>query len=292
MKKINNGNLKLAVQKDGRLAAESINLLKKAGLEFESYTRSLFTTVKNFPLEILYLREKDIPYYIQEGAADIGIVGENIVLEQRLKVKYLSKLGFGRCNLSIAVPKESKFKTLKDLDGLRIATSYPQSTSSFLKKAGIDASIVLIRGSVEISPALGMADAVCDLVSTGSTLALNDLRVLDTVFTSEALLVGASNPNLSTSKQLLLAKFLTRVEGVLSAQKSKYIMMNAPAAILPRIKKLIPGLLSPTISPLERSGWISIQSLVAEDVFWDTIEELKKIGAQGILVLPIEKIIL
>ncbi len=288
---MSNQNLKLAIQKSGRLTKETLNFLRNSGLEFESYQQKLFSTCRNFPLEILFVRDDDITDYVQTGAVDMGIVGQNGINEKMPKVKKLLNLRFCFCSLVTAVPKESAIKEIKDLQGKKIATSYPNSTKYFLSQNDLTATIVPIRGSVEITPTLGIADAIVDLTSTGSTLALNDLRSIAKLYDSEAVLIANSKTTQDSLKQKLINKLLLRFKGVLSAQKYKYVMMNAPQNILPKIKKIIPGLKSPTVSPLAKSGWISVQSVVKEDIFWDTIERLQQVGATGIIVLPIEKMI-
>lgn len=290
MKKLNNGSIKLAIQKNGRLTESTITLLKNAGLEFENYKQKLFSSCWNFPLNIVFLRDDDIPDYVESGAVDIGIVGENVIYEQKNSVNVKLKLGFGFCSLCLAVPKESLINSAKELMTKRIATSYPQSTKQYLKEREVNAEIIRINGSVEIAPALQMADGVIDLVSSGSTLALNDLRVIEKIFDSQAVLV--ENKNLSKEKKAITQKLLTRLNGVLAAQNYKYVMMNAPDSILNTIQQIVPGLKSPTISSLAAKGWISIQTVIKEDVFWETIEKLKEAGATGILVLPVEKLIL
>lgn len=242
-------------------------------------------------MEILYIRDDDIPDYVEAGTVDIGILGQNILNEKRPKVKKLLNLRFGFCSLVVAVPKESAIDDISKLTGYKIATSYPKSTEKFLKEQKIPASIVAISGSVEITPALGVADAIVDLTSTGSTLALNDLRILTKIYDSESVLI-ANNESLVNGKKDLLTRLITRFKGVLSAKDYKYVLMNAPEKVLPRLKKITPGLKSPTISSLERDGWVSIQTVIKEDIFWETIERLKNIGASGIIVLPIEKMIL
>lgn len=291
MADLNSKNLKLAIQKQGRLTDETLEFLRKSGLEFESYKQRLFSSCRNFPLEILYVRDDDIPDYVASGTVDLGIVGQNILNEERPKVKKLLNLRYGFCSLIIAVPKESEIKDIKELKGKKIATSYPESTKKFFQKNNIPVDIVSISGSVEITPALGVAQAVVDLTSTGSTLALNDLRALTKVYDSEAVLI-ANEQTLINGKKVLLEKLITRFKGVLSAKDYKYVMMNAPEDVLPKLKKITPGLKSPTISPLAKEGWISVQTVIKEDVFWETIERLKQIGATGIIVLPIEKMII
>lgn len=292
MKQLTNTNLKLAVQKNGRLTEDTIQLLRSAGLEFESYNQRLFATCRNFPLDILYLRDDDIPDYVQTGAVDVGIVGSNMVVETGSKVKTELKLDFGFCSLSLAVPKESSIQKPSQLKNATIATSYPTLTRKYFKEKNIPVEIVTITGSVEIAPALNMANAIVDLVSTGSTLALNDLRVVEKVYESQAVLIANTKPGLPAKKQYLLQKLLVRIKGVLAAKNYKYIMMNAPEKILPGLQEVVPGLKSPTVSPLTTPGWVSIQTVVKEDVFWETIEKLKTAGATGILVLPIEKLII
>jgi len=292
MTNINNKNLKLAVQKEGRLTEETLEFLRKSGLEFESYKQRLFSTCRNFPLEILYVRDNDIPDYIASGAVDLGILGQNLLYEKRPKVKKLLNLRYGFCSLVVAIPKESEIKDIKDLNNKTIATTYPKSTLSFFEKNKISVKTILISGSVEIAPTLGVAQAIADLMSMGSTLALNDLKPLTKIYDSEAILITNEKSTLQELKKILLEKLLIRFKGVLSAKNYKYIMMNAPREILPRLKKIVPGLKSPTISPLAKGGWISVQTVVKEDIFWETIEKLKQAGASGIIVLPIEKMIL
>jgi ATP phosphoribosyltransferase len=291
MANINNKSLKLAVQKEGRLTEETLDFLRKSGLEFESYKQRLFSTCRNFPLEILYVRDDDIPDYVASGTVDLGIIGQNLLYEERPKVKKLLNLRYGFCTLMLAVPKESEIKTISDLEGRTVATTYPKSTLNFLKRNNITAQMVKISGSVEIAPALGVAQAIADLMSTGSTLALNDLRPLIKIYDSEAVLIANEKSTSVSGKQILLEKIMLRFKGVLSAKNYKYVMMNAPLEILPKLKKIVPGLKSPTISPLAKDGWISVQTVIKEDVFWQTIEKLKYAGASGIIVLPIEKII-
>ncbi len=290
MTKLNTKNLKLAIQKQGRLTEETLEFLRRSGLEFESYNQRLFSLCRNFPLEILFVRDDDIPDYVASGIVDLGILGQNILNEERPKVKKLLNLRYGFCSLIVAVPKESKINKVSDLNNKTIATTYPKSTKNFLKKNNISSEIIRISGSVEIAPALGVAEAIVDLTSTGSTLALNDLRILTKIYDSEAVLI-ANGKTLFNDKKGLLEKLITRFKGVLSAKNYKYVMMNAPEEILSKIKKIVPGLKSPTVAPLAKTGWISVQTVIKEEVFWETIERLKSIGAQGIIVLPIEKII-
>lgn len=286
----NGKNLKLAIQKNGRLTDETLDFLWKSGLEFESSKQKLFSNCWNFPLEILYLRDNDIPKYVEEGIVDLGIIGQNLLNEKRPQVKKLLNLRFGFCSLVIAAPRDSSIKNIQDLANYRIATTYPKSCQKFFKEKNIPVELVEISGSVEISPALGIAQAIVDLTSTGSTLLLNELRVVEKIYDSEAVFI-ANKKILSQIKIKLLEKLLLRFKGVLSAKNYKYVMMNAPENILSDIKKIVPGLKSPTIAPLAKAGWISIQTVIKEDVFWETIERLKTGGASGIIVLPVEKLI-
>lgn len=286
-----NGNLKLAIQKEGRLTEETLAFLRSAGLVFESYKQRLFSTVRNFPLEILYVRDDDIPDYVASGTVDIGILGQNVLNEERPVVKKLLNLQYGYCSLVVAVLKESPVTKIEDLKNKRIATSYPSSAAYFFKTRKIPIDIVQIHGSVEITPSLGVADAIVDLTSSGSTLAMNDLRILEKLYDSEAVFIANPQTMKAKGKQMLIDKLLLRLKGVLSAKQYKYVLMNAPDLMIPRLKKYIPGLKSPTISPLAKPGWVSVAAVIKEDVFWETIEKLKTLGATGILVLPIEKMI-
>lgn len=291
MANINNKNLKLAIQKQGRLTLETLEFLKNTGLEFESYKQRLFSSCRNFPLEILYVRDDDIPNYVASGTVDLGILGQNVLNEERPKVKKLLNLRYGFCSLIVAVPKESGITKIEQLKGKIIATSYPKSTKEFFQKNNLSVEVIKISGSVEITPALNIAQAIVDLTSTGSTLALNDLKVLTKIYDCESVLI-ASEQVLVNGKKDLLAKLITRFKGVLCAKNYKYVMMNAPQDLLPAVKKIIPGLKSPTVAPLAQKGWISVQTVIQENLFWETIEKLKKIGASGIIVLPIEKMII
>jgi ATP phosphoribosyltransferase len=289
---LNGSNLKIAIQKKGRLTDFTLDLLRRSGLEFEVYGNRLFSNCRNFPLDILFLRDDDIPEYVQDGVCDLGIVGRNVVREKNAEVEELEPLGFGRCRLALAVPKDSEVTSLDQLEGKVIATSYPTILSSFLKDRDVEAEVVEVRGSVEITPSLKVADAICDLVSTGSTLMMNGLVVLEEVFKSEALLVANSTSIKVENKQRDCERLLVRIRSSLLARRRKYIMMNAPRKALSKIEAILPGLESPTVVPLAEEGMIAIHSVVAEDTFWDDIERLKEAGATGILVLPIEKIIL
>jgi len=281
--------LKIAIQKSGRLYDDSIKILKECGIEFSNGLNKLKTEAQNFPLEVFFLRDDDIPQYVEDDVANIGIVGENVVVETNKEVKIIEKLGFGKCRLSIAVPKGMKFKSLTDLNGKRIATTYSTVLTKFLKKEKINAEIHEISGSVEIAPGIGLADAICDLVSSGSTLFMNGLKEVEVVMKSEAVLI--SNKNLSDAQNKLLDKLLFRINAVKKSKNNKYILLNAPNNKLNAICKILPGMKSPTILPLVEKGWSSVHSVVNENDFWEIIEKLKENGAQGILVVPIEKMI-
>jgi ATP phosphoribosyltransferase len=282
--------LKIAIQKSGRLYDDSLKLLKECGIEFSNGVNKLRTEAYNFPLEVLFLRDDDIPQYVADQVVDIGIVGENIVLEKDKDVSVIEKLGFGKCRLSIAVPKTMNYETTSSLNGKKIATSYPQLVSEFLRKNKINAEIHEISGSVEIAPGIGLADVICDLVSSGSTLFLNGLKEAEVVLHSEAILI--SNKNLANEKKRLIEKLLFRIQAVKKAKKHKYILLNVPNAKIDTISKLLPGMKSPTVMPLAQEGWSSFHSVVNEDDFWNIIEKLKEAGAEGILVSPIEKMII
>jgi ATP phosphoribosyltransferase len=279
--------LKIAIQKSGRLNEKSVELLKKCGLSFDNYKSSLISPVSNFPLEILFLRDDDIPEYVRDGIADLGIVGENVICETRADVAYLQRLGFGKCSLKIAVPNASGIRNVSDLNGKAIATSYPNILQDYLKKNKLTAEIRTISGSVEISPGLGMSDAICDLVSTGGTLKSNGLQAFADVMSSEAILIGRK----SDSENDLILELLQRVQSVLRARETKYVVLNAERKNLSAIMDLLPGIKSPTVVPLAEEGWVAIHTVIPEKDFWDKISRLKAVGAQGIVVLPIEKII-
>ena len=282
-------NLKIAVQKKGRLYDGSMALLKECGIDVSNGNNQLRVQAANFPLEVFFLRDDDIPEYVQDAVADIGFVGENVIAEKNKQVTSVEKLGFGKCRLSIAIPKTGAIKTVADLNGKKIATSYPLVLSNYLREKNINATIQEISGSVEIAPKIGLAEAICDLVSSGSTLFSNELTELETILRSEAVLI--SNKNLSAEKQSLLDKLLFRIKAVKKAKNNKYVLLNAPNDKLDAIVKLLPGMKSPTILPLAESGWRSVHSVISENDFWEVIESLKANGAQGILIIPIEKMI-
>ncbi len=282
--------LKIAIQKSGRLYEDSIKLLKNCSIEINIGIDKLKTTAINFPLEILFLRDDDIPQYLEDGIADIGIVGKNVLLEKRNKIKIKEYLGFGKCRLSIAVPKSLVYKDIEDLNGKKIATSYPYLVKKFFSKKYINADIHEISGAAEIAPGIGLADCICDLVSSGTTLFMNGLKEVETILKSEAVL--ASNLDLDSEKNNIMNKFLFRIRAVKKAKDNKYILLNVPNNKLNKIIFSIPGIKSPVILPLENSECSSVHTVVNENDFWGIIENLKSLGVQDILVLPIEKIIL
>ena len=283
-------SLKIAVQKSGRLYDGSMKLLKECGIEVSNGNNQLRVVAANFPVEVFFLRDDDIPEYVQDAVADIGFVGENMVYESNKKVEIIEKIGFGKCRLSLAVPKNGLLQSISDLNGKKIATSYPFILSNFLKEKNITASIHEISGSVEIAPKIGLADAICDLVSSGSTLFTNELKEIETILTSEAVLI--SNKNLTAEKRIILESLLFRIRSVKKARNNKYVLLNAPNDKLEKICSLLPGMKSPTILPLAEPGWSSVHSVIIETDFWNVIEKLKANGAQGILIIPIEKMIL
>ena len=281
--------LRLAIQKSGRLSEESIKLIKECGIEFSSGGGTLKSVAHNFPLEVLFLRDDDIPGYVADGVADIGIVGENVAVETRKKLTTVRQLGFSTCRLSIGVPKSMEFTSKESLNGMRIATSYPNILSDYLFENNIKASIHEISGSVEIAPGIGLADAICDIVSSGSTLISNGLKETEVVFRSQAIL--AACPQLSADKQAILDELMFRISAVKNAEKTKYIMLNVPDHAIKTVTNLLPGVKSPTVMPLAEKGWSSLHSVVKESDFWEILSKLKEAGAEGILVLPIEKIV-
>ena len=282
--------LKLAIQKNGRLSEKSLKLLEECGIKISNGTRKLKAVSSNFPLEILFLRDDDIPQYVEQGVADIGIIGLNEVLEQKKNIEIVQKLGFAQCRLSLAIPKEENYNGIQYFENKKVATSYPEILSNYFQENNINAQIEKIGGSVEIAPGIGLSDGIFDIISTGSTLLTNGLKEVETVLESEAVLI--SRQNLSDENQEILNKLLFRINAVKEASESKYILLNAPNENLEKIINLLPGMKSPTVLPLAESGWSSIHSVIKEDKFWDVIENLKKEGAQGILVLEIEKMIL
>jgi ATP phosphoribosyltransferase len=282
--------LKIAIQKSGRLTEDSQNLFSECSIEIQDGKRQLLAPSPNFPIDLLYLRDDDIPQYIEDGIADVGILGENIYVESGALLRIAKRLGFAKCRLSLAVQRSEKYSGSDFFQGKRIATTYPNIVKKYLAEKGISAEIHQISGSVEIAPNIGLADAICDIVSTGSTLMSNGLKEVETVMYSEALMVA--NQNLSAEKEQILQKLLFRIAAVETAKKNKYILLNAPNESISEICSILPGMKSPTILPLAKEGWSSLHSVVNEEVFWEVIDQLKEKGAQGILVVPIEKMIL
>lgn len=282
--------LKIAIQKSGRLHDDSVKLLKDCGIDIKNGANKLKTEADNFPMEIYFLRDDDIPQYVEDEVADIGIVGENVIYEKNKQVQIVEKLGFGKCRLSVAVSKAESYSDLNYLNGKRIATSYPGILGNFLKDNKVNAEIHEISGSVEIAPGIGLADAIVDLVSSGSTLLANGLKEVQTILRSEAALI--KNSKLTDAQNKLLEKLLFRIRSVKKAKNNKYVLLNAPNDNLQKIISLLPGMKSPTVLPLAEPGWSSVHSVLNENEFWDIIEKLKEAGAQGILVVPIEKMII
>lgn len=282
--------LKLAIQKSGRLNEDSMRLLKECGIDISNGVNKLKADASNFPIEVFFLRDDDIPQYVQDGVADIGFVGENVVYEKSKKVEVAYELGFGKCRLSFAVRKGEEFTGPQFLEGKKIATSYPVLVQKYLDQHKVKAEIHEISGSVEIAPGIGLADVVCDLVSSGSTLFMNGLKESETILNSQAVLVKRNN--LPAELVSILERLLFRMESVKKAKKNKYVLLNAPNAQLDKIIALLPGMKSPTIVPLATEGWSSVHTVIAEADFWNLIEQLKAVGAEGILVIPIEKMIL
>ena len=281
--------LKVAIQKKGRLSEKSLELLKECGIKVSNGDRKLKTNAKNFPMEILFLRDDDIPHYVEQGVADIGILGENEVLERDKNVITLERLGFGNCRLSLAIPKDDVYTDVSFFQDKKVATSYPKILGKFFKEKNIQAEIEEISGSVEIATSIGLADGIFDIVSTGSTLVMNGLKEIEAVLKSEAVII--SNKNLSKEKAEIVEKLLFRIKAYKNGTNNKYILLNAPNESLDDICTLIPGMRSPTVLPLSESGWSSVHSVVQEDDFWNVIDALKSNGAEGILVVPIEKMI-
>lgn len=282
--------LKIAIQKSGRLYDDSVKLLKDCGIDIRNGINKLKTECENFPLEIFFLRDDDIPQYVEDGVADAGIVGENVLVEKAKKADIVEKLGFGKCRLSIAVSKSDEYMGPFSLQDKKIATSYPVIVQQFLDRNEVRAEIHEISGSVEIAPGIGLADAIADLVSSGSTLFMNGLKEVEPIFQSQAVLIR--NTSLDPARQELLDKLLFRIRSVKKAKNNKYVLLNAPNENLKEIISLLPGMKSPTVLPLAEPGWSSVHSVIREDDFWEIIEKLKNAGAQGILVVPIEKMIL
>ncbi len=282
--------LKIAVQKSGRLNEDSMRLLKDIGISIDNGKDQLKASANNFPLEVFYLRNGDIPQYLRDGVVDIAIIGENVLIEKGNDIQYVEKLGFSKCRVSIAVPKSAKHTSIKDLENKRIATSYPNTVNQFLEKNSVNADLHIINGSVEIAPNIGLADAIVDIVSSGSTLFKNNLKEEETILKSEAVL--AVSPLISSENQEILNKIQFRIQSVLKGRDSKYVLLNAPNEKLKDIIKILPGMKSPTVLPLAEKGWSSVHTVISKNQFWEIIDELKQKGAQGILVCPIEKMVL
>ena len=282
--------LRIAIQSKGRLLEESLNLLQESGIKLSSGKRSLLLRSKTFPAEILFLRDDDIPQAVSDGIADVGIVGENEFVERKQNAEIIKRLGFSKCRLSLAIPREADYNGLSWFAGKKIATSYPGILTEFLKKNAIKADIHVINGSVEIAPGIGLADAVFDITSSGSTLLSNHLKEVEAVMQSEAILIA--NANISKENRKILSDLIFRIEAVQTAEDKKYILLNAPNEKLPEIFDILPGMRSPTVLPLAQEGWSSVHSVINEKRFWEVIGKLKAAGAEGILIIPIEKMIL
>ena len=282
--------LRIAIQKSGRLYEDSVQLLKECGIDLRNVKDRLKTESDNFPLEVFFLRDDDIPQYVEDGVADIGIVGENVLYEKNKQATIVEKLGFGKCRLSVAIPRIQQYEGVQSLQGKRIATSYPYLVNEFLAKNNLQAEIHEISGSVEIAPGIGLADVVADLVSSGSTLLMNGLKEVEVILQSQAVLIR--NNGLNAEQQKLVEKLVFRIRAVKKAKHNKYVLLNAPNDKVQEIISLLPGMKSPTVLPLAEEGWSSVHSVLSEDTFWDIIEQLKAAGAQGILVVPIEKMII
>lgn len=283
-------NLRIAIQKAGRLHDESMEILKDIGISIDNGKDQLKAAARDFPVEVFYLRNGDIPQYLRDGVVDAAIIGENILIEKGSDLPFVERLGFSKCKVSIAVPKESDATCLKDLAGKEIATSYPETVKRFLEAQGVTAKLHIINGSVEIAPNIGLADGICDIVSSGSTLFKNGLKEIEVLLKSEAVL--AVSPKMDAERKAILAKIQFRIQSVLKGRNSKYILLNAPNDKLPEIIKILPGMRSPTVLPLAEKGWSSVHTVISKNEFWEIIDELKSKGAEGILVCPIEKMVL
>jgi len=283
-------NLKIAVQKSGRLHDESLRLFQDCGISIDNGKDQLKATAKNFPLDIYYLRNGDIPKYLKDGVIDCAILGENILVEKGEEIVVVEKLGFSKCRVSLAVSKNDDYTSIQDLEGKRIATSYPVTTRKFLKEFGVTADLHIINGSVEIAPNIGLSDAICDIVSSGSTLFKNNLKEVEVIMKSEAVL--AKSPKIASGIDSVLEKLKFRIASVLMARDSRYVLLNAPNDRLEEIITILPGMKSPTVLPLANEGWCSLHSVIRQEEFWEVIDKLKAAGAEGILVCPIEKMVL
>ncbi|MGB5666443.1 MAG: ATP phosphoribosyltransferase [Maribacter sp.] len=282
--------LRIAIQKSGRLNEDSLEILKNCGVSIDNGKDQLKASARNFPLEVFYLRNGDIPQYLSDGVVDAAIIGENVLIEKGGDIEIIEKLGFSKCRVSLAVPKSVKYNSVKDFKGKRIATSYPNTVQNYLKEKGVEADLHIINGSVEIAPNIGLADAICDIVSSGSTLFKNNLKEVEIMLKSEAVL--AVSKKISEERRAILGKLQFRIKSVLQARQSKYVLLNAPNNKLDDILRLLPGMRSPTVLPLAEKGWSSVHTVINKDKFWEVIDELKQAGAEGILVCPIEKMVL
>jgi len=282
--------IRIAIQKSGRLNEDSLRILKDCGISIDNGKDQLKASSRNFPLEVFYLRNGDIPQYLRDGVVDIAIIGENVLIEKGADIEFVEKLGFSKCKVSLAIPKSVTYNSVRDLEGKRIATSYPNTVRDYLKEHGVQADLHIINGSVEIAPNIGLADAICDIVSSGSTLFKNNLKEVEVMLKSEAVL--AVSPQISEERRAILRKMQFRIKSVLQARQSKYVLMNAPNDKLDAILQLLPGMRSPTVLPLAEEGWSSVHTVINQDTFWEVIDELKSAGAEGILVCPIEKMVL
>ncbi|MBQ0733221.1 ATP phosphoribosyltransferase [Aquimarina celericrescens] len=282
--------IKIAIQKSGRLNEDSVKILKDCGISIDNGKDQLKAQTRNFPMEVMFLRNGDIPQYLRDGVVDIAIIGENVLIEKGKDISIAERLNFSKCKVSLAVPKDFEYNSIDDLDGKRIATSYPNTVNEYLDRQGISAELHQISGSVEIAPNIGLADAICDIVSSGSTLFKNNLKEVEVMLTSEAVL--AVSPKISEENKKLLEKLQFRIKAVLKARNSKYVLLNAPNDKIEDIVKILPGMRSPTVLPLAEKGWSSIHTVVEKNKFWDILDELKAEGAEGILVCPIEKMVL
>lgn len=287
-----NGNLKLAIQKSGRLSEKSLQLLRTCGLDIDNYSNRLMVTTRNYDLDLLFLRDDDIPEYVQDGVADIGIVGEDVVIEKEADVEMIKKLGFGKCRLMLAGPENENIDDVRQLNGKKVATSYPKILANYFSDNKINAKIITISGSVEIAPSLGIADYICDIVSTGNTLKLNKLKKYMTVFDSEAVLIGNKNIEKDSEKYAKLKNLIVRIESALNAKNSKYLMMNVRKDSLEAVRNVLPSLKSPTILPLADESMLAVHAVIPSDMFWEIQEDLHKAGASGLLLVPIENMIL
>ncbi|WP_026809750.1 ATP phosphoribosyltransferase [Arenibacter latericius] len=282
--------IKIAIQKSGRLNEDSLQILKDCGISIDNGKDQLKASSRNFPLEVFYLRNGDIPQYLRDGVVDIAIIGENVLIEKGDDISIVERLGFSKCKVSLAIPKAETYNSVMDFQGKKIATSYPNTVNNYLESKGVKADLHIITGSVEIAPNIGLADAICDIVSSGSTLFKNNLKEVEVMLRSEAVL--AVSPKISAESTQILEKLHFRIKSVLLARKSKYVLLNAPNDKLKEIIALLPGMRSPTVLPLAKEGWISVHTVINKDKFWDVIQELKEAGAEGILVSPIEKMVL